>query len=75
MPVEEGGHMDRPRDAFERWLAAGSDAHDWQPAEALTGAERTELERLRRELRVLQEENELLRRAAAGRSGTAVPQG
>jgi transposase len=57
--------LDLTETALREWVKAAEVNATEAPAEALTGAEREELQRLRREVKRLQMEREILKKAAA----------
>ena len=57
--------LDLTETALREWVKAAEVNVSEKPPEALTGAEREELQRLRREVKRLQMEREILKKAAA----------
>ena len=57
--------LDITRSALLRWIKEEEARREAPPEQRLTTGERKELERLRRENRVLREEKEILKKAAA----------
>jgi transposase len=57
--------LDLTETALREWVRSAEVSAAAQPTEALTGAERDELQRLRREVKRLQMEREILKKAAA----------
>jgi transposase len=57
--------LDLTETALRAWVRAAEVSTAAKPTEALTGAEREELQRLRREVKRLQMEREILKKAAA----------
>ena len=61
--------LDLTESALRRWVQQYEVDHGPNPSGALTTEEKTELRTLRREVRVLREEREILKKAAAGSTG------